>query len=179
MSTHGELPGSDRAVSTVIGVILVVSITVLLASVAAVTVLDTGQSLEQPPDNVRFATTYDDTHAGNGESLTIEHRAGDDLESAKVHVRVEDATTTGSPPTDVELTTDFATLAGSDDTLKAGETITLDKTDFQQVGGGTVPPYLDLSDAEVRLIWRSNKEATSSSTIYACTVEFPDCENRD
>jgi FlaG/FlaF family flagellin (archaellin) len=179
METHGALPESDRGVSNVIGVILVVSITVLLASVAAVTVLDIGTSVENPPDNVRFATTYDDTHAGNGETITIEHRAGDDLEAAKVALRVDDARTTDSPPTDVELTSDFATLVGSDDILRAGESITLDKTDFQQAGGGAVSPYLDLGDAEVRLIWRSNEEATSSSTIYACSVEFPNCENRD
>lgn len=179
MQSRVDLESRDRAVSNVIGVVLVVGITVVLASFSAVYLMGIGQSVEQPPDNVRLATSYDDSHTGNGETLSIEHRAGNDLDAAKVHIRVKGATTTGSPPADVELTSTFASQVGSDDRFQSGETIVLDKTDFQQVGGGPVSPSLDLGDAEVRLVWRSNKDTTSSYTIYTCKVEYPDCSNRD
>lgn len=170
----------DRGVSNVIGIILVVGITVILASVVAVNFVTLGDSAEQPPDNVRLSTDYDNEHAGEGEILTLEHRSGDDLEAAKVHLDVDGATTTGGSPVDVELATTFADEVGSDDIFRAGETIVLDRTDFERVGGGSVSPdHLDLSNADVRLIWQSSAEATSSSTIYHCEVEYPDCANRD
>lgn len=172
--------GRDRGVSNLIGVILIVGITVVIASFSAVYLLGLGSSVENPPDNVRLETTYDNSHTGTGETLTIEHKAGDDLEAAKVRIDVDDARTSGAPPADVELTSDFATEAGSDDIFRSGETIVLDRTDFQRAGGGSVAPeYVDFSDAEVRLIWRSNKEATSSYTLYVCDVAYPDCENRE
>ncbi|MEF8827175.1 MAG: hypothetical protein V5A27_12680 [Halapricum sp.] len=121
----------------------------------------------------------EDEHVSIGEALGLEHRSGDDpLETAKVHIDVVGATTTGGPPVDIELNTTFADEVGSDDVFRAGESIVLDRTDFQRVGGGSVAPdFLDLSDADVRLIWRSSAEATSSSTIYHCEVAHPNCEN--
>ena len=173
-------PAGNRGVSNVIAVVLVVGMTVVLATVAAVGVTGLGGGVEKPPDNVRLSTDYDDDHAGDGETLTLEHQSGDTLAAAKVRFDVDGATTTGGSPVDVVLDTTFADEVGSDDVLRAGESIVLDRTDFETVGGGNLTSiHLDLSDADVRLIWRASAEATSSSTIYHCDVEHPDCANRD
>lgn len=178
MHTGGERGPRGRGVSNVIGVILVVGITVVLASFAAVYLLGLGSSVEQPPDNVRLETSYDDAHAGDGEVLTIRHEAGNDLQAAQVSIDVDGAAVTGGG--DATPTTDFAAEVGSDDVFRSGETIELDRTDFARSGGGAIAPqYLDLGDAEVRLVWQSNAEATSSHTIYVCDVAVPDCENRE
>ena len=167
----------ERGVSNVIGIILVVGITVILASVVAVNFVGMGNSVEKPPDNVLLSTDYDDQ---GDDVLTIEHRSGDELDAAKVRIDVDGAKATGGSPVEVELITDFASKVGSDDIFRSGETIVLDSSSFQRVDGTAIgSDQLDLSDADVRLIWKSSAEATTSDTLYHCDVEHPNCENRE
>ena len=71
---------SERAVSPVIGVILMVSITVILAAVIGVFVLEFGSSVSDSPPTVKFDMTVD---SGNA---TILHEGGDVFEADSVSI---------------------------------------------------------------------------------------------
>ena len=74
----------SRAVSPVIGVILMVAITVILAAVIGTFVLGLGDSVESAPQ-ASFNFDYDDTGT---EEVTIRHRGGDNIDASKLEVRL-------------------------------------------------------------------------------------------
>ncbi len=92
-----------KAVSPVIGVILMVAITVILAAVIGAFVLDLGSSASESAPQAQFSIDYDGTDA------IITHEGGDNVDTDSVFVTVD-----GSE----------ATPTFSSDTLKAGGTIT-------------------------------------------------------
>lgn len=69
-----EGAGSERAVSPVIGVILMVAVTVILGSLIGMFVLDTGQSQMQDAPNL--AASVEDIDA-EAETVTLRHEGGD------------------------------------------------------------------------------------------------------
>ncbi|WP_280587697.1 type IV pilin N-terminal domain-containing protein [Halorubrum sp. Boch-26] len=78
----------DRAVSPVIGVILMVAITVILAAVIGTFVLGLGDSLgdSQPTAQLSVDVTTNDT--GDTGTITIEHGGGDPIDSGALQVSV-------------------------------------------------------------------------------------------
>ena len=72
----------DRAVSPVIGVILMVAITVILAAVIGTFVLGLGDQVETAPQ-ASFNFDYD----GSGE-VTVRHRGGDSINPDNIEIRV-------------------------------------------------------------------------------------------
>jgi len=73
---------NKRGVSPVIGVILMVAITVILAAVIAVFVLGVGDSINDPAPNADFDTEYNTT----GENVTITHNGGETVDVARLSV---------------------------------------------------------------------------------------------
>jgi flagellin-like protein len=73
----------SQAVSPVIGVILMVAITVILAAVIATFVLGLGEQVSDTAPQVSFDFDYDES---NGE-LTITHEGGDDVSASEMFVR--------------------------------------------------------------------------------------------
>lgn len=94
---------SDRAVSPVIGVILMVAITVTLAAVVGAFVMGIGGELMQPAPQVTMeagdadinltysrSTDYVDRPQDNGQDiLYIEHRGGDELAYNELRIVIE------------------------------------------------------------------------------------------
>lgn len=78
---------TDRAVSPVIGVILMVAITVILAAVIGTFVLDIGQSAGQTAPQASLSVSAN-TVTNN---ITISHSGGDALDSSKTRVVIENA----------------------------------------------------------------------------------------
>ena len=76
----------DRAVSPVIGVILMVAITVILAAVIGTFVLGLGDSLGDNQPTAQLSVDLDQTE--DEESLTIEHNGGDSISSEALRVVV-------------------------------------------------------------------------------------------
>lgn len=74
--------GNDRAVSPVIGVILMVAVTVVLAAVIGTFVLDLGGLAATRPPSAAVTVTADATT----NSLTIAHRGGDRLDASRTRV---------------------------------------------------------------------------------------------
>ena len=83
---------SDRAVSPVIGVILMVAITVILAAVIGTFVLDLSNSAGNNAPSASLSVDADTTN----DEIDIEHKGGDGLNSENTRVKVEVA---GSPVT--------------------------------------------------------------------------------
>ncbi|QHS15761.1 type IV pilin [haloarchaeon 3A1-DGR] len=80
-----QLFADDRAVSPVIGVILMVAITVILAAVIGTFVLGMGDDLQNNQPTASFTMDFDTTD----NSVTISHAGGDTLEGEdKVTVAV-------------------------------------------------------------------------------------------
>ena len=103
-----QLIHDDDAVSPVIGVILMVAITVILAAVIASFVLGLGDQAQQAKPQASFSFSYD----GSDNELTITHDGGDSIQANEVYIRGSDGSTdydetwgtSGSPSGSSEVT---------------------------------------------------------------------------
>jgi flagellin-like protein len=76
-----QLFTDDKAVSPVIGVILMVAITVILAAVIGSFVLNLGGSLQQSAPQASFDFDYD-----NSTAVTVTHATGDTISEGSVNI---------------------------------------------------------------------------------------------
>lgn len=106
-------PDRDRAVSPVIAIILMVAITVILASVIGTFAFGLFDRDTNPAPSVVFDAEYDD---GSGE-LTINHESGSEFDSANVEFKISggDGTATVDTPWPTEVNSgDSVTLKNVD-----------------------------------------------------------------
>ncbi|MFA1610389.1 type IV pilin [Halobellus rubicundus] len=130
----------DRAVSPVIGVILMVAITVILAAVIGTFVLNLGQGLQQTAPQASFSFDYtDDTN------VTITHESGDSIDAAQLN-------TTGLEVGPVE----WEGHNGLTGTVSAGTSAEFNNT---------VP----WSGETVRVVWKS-ADGSASATLSQSTA---------
>ncbi|AFK20143.1 type IV pilin [Haloferax mediterranei ATCC 33500] len=128
----------DRAVSPVIGVILMVAITVILAAVIGTFVLGLGDQVSETAPQASFSFDYDGV-----DTLTITHESGEQIDGGLV-------TITGPITTDG---TAWESQTGGTATISAGASITVQD---QGTDG--------FSDGEtVRVVWTSESGSTSST----------------
>ncbi|KAA9400050.1 type IV pilin [Haloarcula sp. CBA1130] len=80
----------DNAVSPVIGVILMVAITVILAAVIATFVLGLGDQVSNTAPQASFSTDYDGT-----EIVTVTHEGGDSIKASNLYFRGDIDTNVG------------------------------------------------------------------------------------
>ena len=80
------LTGDERAVSPVIGVILMVAITVILAAVIGTFVLGLGDQVTQSAPQASFSVDDYDT---SNNHINISHTGGDTLNSEKTTIKVD------------------------------------------------------------------------------------------
>ena len=81
----------DDAVSPVIGVILMVAITVILAAVIATFVLGLGDQVSNTAPQASFSFDWDD-NTGDEDTLNVTHDGGDTIEAKNLYVRGEEGT---------------------------------------------------------------------------------------
>ena len=84
----------DDAVSPVIGVILMVAITVILAAVIASFVLGLGDSTSTTP-----SASFDSDYNADGSTLTLTHESGDKLQNSQVEITINDPDGSTTPTT--------------------------------------------------------------------------------
>ena len=128
----------DSAVSPVIGVILMVAITVILAAVIATFVLGLGDQVSDTAPQASFDFDYDTSVGGSNEgNLTITHTGGASIPASQLNVTNGTSQSWDSLP------------GGQSGDVTAGNSVT-----FQNV-----------SDSDtVRVIWE-NQEGTNSATL--------------
>jgi flagellin-like protein len=133
---------AERAVSPVIGVILMVAITVILAAVIGTFVLGLGDQVQQTSPNAQWNW---DVNSSNG--LNLVHEGGDSVEVGNVQVTTNSGT---SPTNDCSVATDWS---DSDSELTAGNTCEVETT--------------VQSDTTYRLIWSGQGQSSTLSTYEA------------
>ena len=138
-----ELFTDDSAVSPVIGVILMVAITVILAAVIGSFVLNLGGSLQQTAPQASFGFDYDTDGDGN---VTITHESGDSIEADRL-------TTAGMANESVPWTN---TSLSEGDTVSAGTSATFNNT-------------ADWTGETVRVVWES-ESGENSATLSQSTA---------
>jgi len=107
----------DDAVSPVIGVILMVAITVILAAVIASFVLGLGDQ-NNPAPTADFNFDYQNSSSGS-DDLTITHGDGDELDASTVFIRGDGLTgiSSTSPPTWANIESGGTVAAGQSTTF--------------------------------------------------------------
>jgi len=137
MKLH-EFFADDDAVSPVIGVILMVAITVILAAVIGTFVLGLGGQVQDTAPNAQF--TFNEDSGGN---LTITNDGGQS-------VNVNNMNVTGDNSTNPINNCQNSSSWGGADELSAGDSCTVPE--------GQLDP-----DETVRIIWESDEGGTSST----------------
>jgi len=135
-----ELFTDDSAVSPVIGVILMVAITVILAAVIGAFVLNLGQGVQQTAPQASFNFDY------TNDSVDVTHETGDSIEANLLNV-------TSSAPIDYTGTEQFNDQG---DTVSAGTTATYNVTN-------------DWEGETVRVVWES-ENGENSATLSESTA---------
>ena len=147
-----QLFTDDDAVSPVIGVILMVAITVILAAVIASFVLGLGNNATNTNPQASFGFDYEeaisDADAGDAGELTISHDGGDTIQAQELYVRGDEFNSTVGA--DVNGPTSWA------DTSKYGPRSEI--TSGQRLTAGVNSTY------EVDIVYEA-QEGQSSSTL--------------
>jgi len=124
------ISGEDRGVSPVIGVILMVAITVILAAVIGGFVLGLGDSLNQTPQAQLTVEDADGSSpvAEQGEEsvLNINHRGGDEIPAGDIRIQVTEPNATSSVTIWDGSSTENITVDEGDSSNTAGFNAELD-----------------------------------------------------
>jgi flagellin-like protein len=125
------ITADDRAVSPVIGVILMVAITVILAAVIGTFVLGLGENVQSTSPSASFGFDYDASgstssgsgslyDSGDGGDLTITHESGDALQNSLLSVVDGNDGPVNSPFSSSEVSAGSSTTIDidSDDTVR-------------------------------------------------------------
>ncbi|REA00142.1 type IV pilin [Haloferax sp. Atlit-6N] len=147
--TH--LFNDDSAVSPVIGVILMVAITVILAAVIGTFVLGLGDQVGDtaPQASFTFAFTDDVPGGGTNAQLVVTHESGEGISADRLTVSIDGA--------DVAATGDVYSYSSTFPTdVAAGSSATIVKT----APAGTDPAW---SGEVVRVVWTSESGSNSAT----------------
>ena len=132
----------DRAVSPVIGVILMVAITVILAAVIGTFVLGLGDSLSESAPSATYDWDQNTTDGPIG--ITLSHTGGDSIEGSTVSL--------AGDATDSDLGADWQ----SGDAISAGDSVAINNSSAS----------VDSDDIEsgntLKLVWSSSEGGSSS-----------------
>jgi flagellin-like protein len=143
----------DNAVSPVIGVILMVAITVILAAVIGTFVLGLGGGLDNDAPQMSWEFNYDDS---NPDTLDVTFEAGNPVDAARLSLVV---TGTTSYDDTYEFAGTGSTEFGKSGQFGAGSSVTL---------GDTVASGVELNSATVKVVWESqntNPDAQRTATV--------------
>jgi len=150
-----KLFDDDRAVSPVIGVILMVAITVILAAVIGTFVLGLGDQVQNTTPQASFGfETHDQDGDGDADWVNVTHESGSTIDGTALSV----STTAGGGTSDT-----WANAAGVSE-VSAGNEFTVSDQDGGAVAGDIDLTGSDLEGETVRVIY-DNPNSDSSSTL--------------
>jgi len=144
-----QLFDDDRAVSPVIGVILMVAITVILAAVIGTFVLGLGDQLQATTPQASFGF---DTEQSK-EKVSITHESGDSIEAANLQVSAQTNFTAEDGGTADNSSMTWVQAGGSSGDVSAGDSVTIQAETDEDFAGDTI-----------RVVF-NNPDADSSSTL--------------
>ena len=142
--------------SPVIGVILMVAITVILAAVVAALVLGLGQSSEPGPQADFEFEQIKEAGGSQPDEFRITHRGGETIDAENLYVAIEDTTVQkpkGPPPMGDKLSWDDLGFTG--ESVSAGDTVEFEPADATpQMEGRTVRLIWEAADTENSAVLR-------------------------
>jgi len=159
------MPGSrfatdsgGRAVSSTIGVVLMVAIVVVLATAVSFAVL----GLERTnPTTPTFSKVHDyNRNTGvNGQYLNVTHGSGETVETRDMTLIVTGAKV-GDTGTTAELKDADIIESQVGDEWSASEQLTIDATIFEDPSGNPIgsSEYLNLREVQVKIVWVPENE---------------------
>ncbi len=176
-----QLLNDERAVSPVIGVILMVAITVILAAVIGTFVLGLGDQVQSTTPQASFGFDQSTTEIDSGDftSLTVTHETGDTIDASDLSVTVDGKTAYGVDAGNVTPLFDSGDVsAGSSATVVAstntdavvGEPYVND-TGTLDIGGAVSVNDVGLSAGETVRVVYSSPDSDSSSTLAKREVQ--------
>ena len=127
----------DRGVSPVIGVILMVALTVILATVLGTVVLDFASGVSEQPPQAAFDYEFDTVD----DNVTITHISGDRIDNSTLRVQIDNERVLSDGD------------GGWKGEITAGDSVTIDGA-AASVGSGDT----------VRIIWE-NPSSSSANTL--------------
>lgn len=145
----------EQAVSQVVGVVLMVGITVLLAATAGSFFLGLTNDKQTTSPRVAITTDYDTSSASPPEeSIKVTHDTGDTVDASRVEIAVKGAKVSGST---VDKRYTWQELASSSpDDVSAGMSVEIDKNTLKAPGDSSVTySQLSLRGATVKVVWTS------------------------
>ena len=155
----------DDAVSPVIGVILMVAITVILAAVIATFVLGLGEQVSSTTPTASFTFEYSES----SDQLTITHDGGDAVKANELYIRGQDSLPSGSS---TNVNVDWLNIGSS------GSLTVSDVTASGEIGSESAVVAGDFAEingvgsaSKLRMIYNPAK---GESTATLSTFEGPD-----
>ncbi|WP_396611912.1 type IV pilin [Haloferax sp. S1W] len=142
-----ELLTDDGAVSPVIGVILMVAITVILAAVIGTFVLGLGEQTETAP---QASFSFDYVDDGSSDNLTVTHDSGQSISSDRLNL---------SSSSDFE----YYTGGSLDGTSNSSKTFADMEVTGDVTAGTSVKVGGDFNSATFRVIWTADSGSTSAT----------------
>lgn len=166
-----------RAVSPVVGIVLLVGLTVLLAGVTGMMFLGIGDALEDDGTTATFDVEYEPVD-GDHDELRITHVGGDGLDPDRIRITISGAADldpdTGADSEDLRYLGSGSAYAPTSP-LTAGDSITLDDSVNWQTtdpSSGTVVDYnldsdnaLDLGGATIHVLY-VNEDRSHTTLLY-------------
>jgi len=188
-----QLFDDDRAVSPVIGVILMVAITVILAAVIGTFVLGLGDQVQSTTPQASFGfeagtTNIEDVGGGSHtevKTMTVTHQTGDSIDAANLEVSVDGVqaysfdgnTTADTFSGDVSAGSSTTIVAASNEDVAIGDdTYRYDSTDDliirnQDDSNNDLDTDVGLESGDTVRVVYSSPDSDSSSTLAKRTIQ--------
>ena len=149
----------ERAVSPVIGVILMVAITVILAAVIGTFVLGLGDQVQTTAPNAQFSFDYS---SGEPATLDVTHDGGSGIDGGELYI-MGDVATSDSWETagHSEVRAGTGVTVGNGEDYEWADSVKIDDD------GNNVAEDVD-DDAEIRVVWQDS-DSDQSSTLRTWT----------
>ena len=148
-----KLLADDDAVSPVIGVILMVAITVILAAVIGTFVLGLGDQVQNNPPQAQFTTDYDSSTS----NLTFTHDGGETIDAARLELSGENVGTEGT-------VNSWADADDTSDPVESGVSITIGKSgNFGATNHYSWSSPGSSDGSTVRIVWTSESGDNSDT----------------
>lgn len=148
----------ERGVTPVIGIILLVAITVLLAATASALFLNFQDETDDSQPNTAFDIEYD--ASGSSDALVIKHASGDTIDADDLKIVISDASPNAANG-QYRFDQDFPAF-GAGSSVSAGKSLLVSNTLLPSVSGSD---DLDFSGATVRIVWTADSGDSSSTLL--------------
>jgi len=173
-----DLINDDKAVSPVIGVILMVAITVILAAVIGTFVLGLGDQVQNTTPQASFgfsqeSTTFQGPDTGTDgtpdistvKTVSITHQSGDTISESNIKIKVEGQPAYGLDNVDDSTNPEVEELWSSGNDISAGSEVRVAFYDDDTSATPAFPdtPSLDISNEGATDPW-TTEDATALST---------------